>query len=587
MRYHRFWFTVFVLIVIGLFVVACGGPAPEPTKPSAPVVTTAPTAGATTAAVVPPSGDTAERRVRKLVLLTRPQGDAPDEFEITKLIGAEMTKLGFDVEVRAQPWEQLSDFVWYNRDKWDATAWRMVGRPERLDPDEFVFNLFHSSTAKDGFNFEGYNNPEYDKLAEAQRAEVDKAKRQQLIYQAQAIIARDQPYVFWTNPLSAYAYNNTVWETSSIVEQNGIGIKNFWTFIQATPKGSQKNMVLNHSSVVKAVNPLFISGEVDSWITELIWDRLMRVDPKGLPQPWAAEKVAWKDGTTVEVTIRQGMKWHDGKPVTLDDVIFSFQAPSGDKVPMYKPFVGNIANITKTSDNVLTFKLAKASAAFETATLAKVNLVPKHIWEPLLQDLANKKENAESIQEKTPIGSGPFKFVQWKPSEEVTLEANKDHWAAPKMNRWVLRTIPTQEGALGAFRSGELNFLANFSGDPELLKQLVAADNRLAMVATTDVGMRFLAFNNRRPPFDDPAVRQAVAMVTNKDTIIKNIYKSFASPADSQVSTALPYWHNPNLTQYPYNVQAARDLLAKAGYEWDANGKLLYPKGKKETLTPQ
>lgn len=585
MRYNRLLIIAAIVTVFSFLLIACAAPAatPAPAATVAPAATAAPTTGAKN---IPGGADAAERKIRKLVLLTRPQSDSPDEFEITKLVGSEMGKLGFDVEVRAQPWEQLSDYVWYNREKWDATAWRMVGRAERLDPDEFTFNLFHSSTAKDGFNFEGYNNPEYDKLAEAQRIEVDKDKRKQLIFQAEAIVARDQPYLFWTNPLSAYAFNNTVWDKDSIVDQSGIGIKNFWSFIQANPKGTQKNMVLNHSSVVKAINPLYISGEVDSWVTELIWDRLMRVDTKGLPQVWAAEKVTWKDPTTVEVTIRQGMKWHDGKPVTLDDVIYSFQTPTGDKVPMYKPFVSNIQGITKTGDNVLTFKLAKASAAFETATLSKVNLVPKGIWEPMLKELEGKKENAESLQEKTPIGSGPFKFVQWKPSEEVTLEANKDHWAAPKMNRWVLRTIPTQEGALGGFKSGELNFLSNFSGDPELLKQLVTSDSKLSMVATTDVGMKFLAFNNRRPPFNDPAVRQAVATVTNKDSIIKNIYKGFASAADSHVSTALGYWYNPNVAKYAYNVQGARDLLAKAGYEWDADGHILYPKGQKETLTP-
>ncbi len=138
---------------------------------------------------------------------------------------------------------------------------------------------------------------------------------------------------------------------------------------------------------------------------------------------------------------------------------------------------------------------------------------------------------------------------------------------------------------MGALKTGELNFLSSFSGDPDLIKQMVAADPKLTMVATTDVGLRFFAFNNRRPPFDDAAVRQAVAYLVNKDAIVKNIYKGFASPADSQVSTALDFWHNPNLPQYSYNVQTARDTLAKAGYEWDANGKLLYPKGKKETLT--
>src|SRR5206468_796737 len=162
----------------------------------------------------------------------------------------------------------------------------------------------------------------------------------------------------------------------SVVEQKGIGLKNFWTFDAATPRGTQKDFVLNTADPVQAINPLFISGSTDSWITELIWDRLLRVGPDGLPRPWAAEKVEWVDS------------------------------------------------------------------------------IPKHIWEPVLADLAKKPENAESYQEQVPVGSGPYKFVQWKKAEEVVLEANPDHFAAPKARRWVLRIIPNVEAALGGLRNG-------------------------------------------------------------------------------------------------------------------------------------
>src|SRR3989449_4477786 len=87
-------------------------------------------------------------------------------------------------------------------------------------------------------------------------------------------------------------------------------------------------------------------------------------------------------------------------------------------------------------------------------------LFRSHIWEPVLADLAKKPENAESYQEEVPIGSGPFKFVQMKKSEEVVLEANPDHFAAPKMRRWVLRIVPNSEALLGGLRNGELNFLS-------------------------------------------------------------------------------------------------------------------------------
>ncbi|MDQ7843128.1 MAG: ABC transporter substrate-binding protein [Armatimonadota bacterium] len=530
------------------------------------------------------SGQAPDRRVRELVLLTRPQAVDPREFETARFLAPEFEKLGLKVSVRVMPWEQMADLVWYSRDKWDMTMWQMVGRPERSDPDEFAMNLFHSSTAEKGYNFVGYRNRTYDSIAEAQRIKTDLKTRQQLIREAQKIIARDVPYIFLVFPESTYVYNNTVWDPKTIVDQKGIGIKNFWTFIQARPLGGQQDMILNYPDPLQAINPLFISGAADSWVTELIWDRLFRVGPDGLPRPWAAEKADWVDSVTLDVTLRRGMKWHDGRPVTADDVIFSFTAPMGDEVPMYKPFVRNIERIEKRSDTVLRFVLREPYAPFLIASLAKLNIIPKHVWEPVLADLARKPENAESYQEQTPIGSGPFRFVQWKKPEEVILEAVPDHFAAPKMRRWILRIIPNVEAALGGLRQGQINFLSGYTGDPQLLDRLVKENRQLTLVSTMDVGMRFLAFNLRRPPFDDVAFRQALNMATNKRAIRSVVWKGFASIADSFVSPALEFWYNPEIPKWTYNIQAAREHLAKAGYSWDREGRLLYPAGKVETL---
>jgi peptide/nickel transport system substrate-binding protein len=458
----------------------------------------------------------------------------------------------------------------------------MVGRPERGDPDEIIYNLFHSSTAESGYNFIGYNNPEYDALAEAQRSETDLEERQQLIYQAQEILNQDQPYAFLVYPQSTYAFRSDVWNPDSIVEQNGIGIKNTWTFINAEPISNQRDMILNSADVLQAINPLFISGAVDSWVTELIWDRLMRVGPDGLPQAWAAESYEWVDDQTIDVTLRSGMTWHDGQPVTLEDVIFSFEAPMGEEVPMYNPFVSNIASIEAVEDNTVRFTLTAPSAAFLVATLAKVNLIPKHIWEPVLADLADKPENAESYQEQTPIGSGPFKFGRWRASEEVVLTTNTEHFSAPKMERWILRIVPNVEAALGMLRSGELNFLSDYTGDPQILLQ-AAQDSPIEVVSSVDIGFRFLAFNHRHPPFNDPAFRRALSLAINRDLIAQAAYNGFAVAANSPVSVAIDFWNNPDVNTLETGIDLAKQILEEAGYTLGSNGRLHYPEGISET----
>lgn len=529
------------------------------------------------------SGAADADQIRQLKILSRPQAAQPQEYQTIQLIAQEWRKLGLDIKVELMPWEQMADLVWYNRDKWDMTGWQMVGRPERSDPDEILFNLFHSTTAEKGYNFVGYNNPEFDKVAEEQRRETDQEKRKDLIYKAQEILAKDQPNVMLVHPRSVFAFDKTVWDPKTIIEQSGIGIKNAWTFFGAAPLGDQKDMIVNSSDNVISINPLYISGSTDSWITELVWDRLLRIGTDGLPHPWGAESYDWVDETTIDVTLRSGMKWHDGKPVTVDDVVFSFLAPQGEEAPMYKPFIKNIKSVEKLDESKVRFTLNTPAAAFLTGTLSKVNLIPKHVWEPILADLATKPENAESYQEVAPIGSGPFKFSSWRASEEVVLDANADHFNAPKMARWILRIVSNTEAAVGMLRKGEINFLTDYTGDPKVLAKVAEEDGDLDIVATTDIGFRYLAFNNRRPPFDDAAFRNALSMAINRKLIVGAAFKGFAVPSNSVVSPALGFWHNEATDGIKTGTDIAKKLLAEAGYQLEGD-RLTYPEGKTETL---
>ena len=266
-------------------------------------------------AMAQPAGDA----IRPLVMLTQPQAADPQEFAAAELIVQAWKDLGLDITLRPLPGQQFNQIVWYERQRWDATTWSMVGRPERSDPDELTYNLFVSANIANGYDFVGYNNPAYDKLAQAQREELDLDKRRGLIDQAQELINHDQPYGFMVHPMNLVAINTDVWDEKTVQNQAGIGLRNFWTWLSITPKGSQKDVILNSVAPPTNLNPFNIPGAQGSWATELIWDRLMRIGLDGLPHPWAAETVTRPTPTTVEVTLRDGMKWTDGSPVTIED----------------------------------------------------------------------------------------------------------------------------------------------------------------------------------------------------------------------------------------------------------------------------
>jgi peptide/nickel transport system substrate-binding protein len=532
----------------------------------------------------------ASDRIRKIVIISDPQSQSAQAFQAAQLTAQAWRQLGLEVEVRPMPRQQQTQIVWYERERWDITMWRMVGRPERSDPDELIYNLFHSSTARTGFNFVGYNNPEYDALAERQRQTMNQDQRRELVRQAQAMIDRDQPYAFLVHPYNIGAFNKTIWDPASIVTQSGVGIRNLWTFIGASPLTAQKTMVLNARFPLLAVHPLYISGATDSWVTDLIWDRLARVGPDGLPRPWAAERIEVKSDTVVEATIRSGMKWHDGRPVTVDDVVFSFEAPgmgegAAPKVPMYRPFVADIEKVEKAGDNLVRFTLRRPNASFVTSSLAKINLVPKHIWEPVMRDLAGRPDNVEQLREPSTVGSGPFKMVRARVSEEVVLDKFADHWAAPKMDRWILRIIPNPEATIGMLRSGEINFLADYGGDPEVLEQLARQVPAIQIANETDIGFEFVAFNNRRAPFNDPAFRRALSAALDRTNMVQAAWNGFAVSANSHVSPALRYWHSEAVDNMRTGIPLAREILQQAGYRV-VDGRLRYPTGRTESLQP-
>ena len=523
--------------------------------------------------------------IRPLVILALPQAASPQEFQAAELVADAWKSLGLQIQVRPLPSQQFSQVVWYERQRWDATTWNMVGRPERSDPDELTYNLFVSANIANGYDFVGYNNPEYDRLAQAQREELDLPKRQALIREAQELINRDQPYGFMVHPKNLVAFNKSVWDESTMVTQAGIGIRNFWTWTSMKPKGGKTEVVLNSVASPTNLSPFNIPGAQGSWATELVWDRLMRIGPDGLPRPWAAESVTRPTPTTVEVTLRPGMKWHDGKPVTIEDAVFSLQAPGfGDKSPMYRPFVANIANVETTGPMSLRITLKRPDAAFLVSSLSKLNLAPKHIWAPIFESLQGKPETAESIMEKLPIGSGPFKFASVNLAEQIVLDANPEHWARPNATRWIMRITPNIEATMGAMKSGEMNFLTDYTGDPELLTALAKGSPDIKLSDSLDIGFKFIAYNLRRPPFSDAVFRRALSAAIDRPTLAGDAFGGAAVPANSWVSPALAFWSVPDIaTRVPGGtVEAAKKMLKDAGYVLVGN-RLHYPAGVKET----
>ena len=135
-----------------------------------------------------------ERQVRELEMYVTTADYDPIRYEFGRMIADEWKKLGFNVKVTPIAWNRMSDVALKQKD-YDAFTLSWAGRAERIDPDHFVYGTLHSSQSGIGaYNVAGYNNPEYDKLADAQRRESDPEKRKEIVAKAQEMYLEDLPY---------------------------------------------------------------------------------------------------------------------------------------------------------------------------------------------------------------------------------------------------------------------------------------------------------------------------------------------------------------------------------------------------------
>jgi len=299
----------------------------------------------------------------------------------------------------------------------------------------------------------------------------------------------------------------------------------------------------------------------------LIYDTLTRVTNKGETVKWAAEDIQEVDSKTIKVTLRDGMRFHDGRPVTAEDVAFSFDVLG--QAAIYKPFVDPIKSVKAEGERELTVKLKQPYAPLYTTTFSQILILPKHIW-------AEHVDSPQGFANDDPVGSGPFRWDYWRKGEEVSLKANPDHFNAPSVD-----FLGVVFGNLDSVYQAMVEQEIDIHQSSLLVNQWdkLPESSFLSRNETDDWGVYYLGFNVRNAPFDDPAFRRALAHTIPYDTIVKTLFDGHALPGEGFVPPANKQWHNPDLTLYPYDPEKARAILRDAGYTWDGDA-LQLPKGR-------
>ncbi|MGH7267217.1 MAG: ABC transporter substrate-binding protein [Candidatus Rokuibacteriota bacterium] len=496
----------------------------------------------------------------------------PEWIEFWRYTPLDLKKIGLEVRSQSGTLTTVLGRSLRQKDYGDMVTFSWVSNAERVDPN-FWLQLLHSAG---GRNFISYKNPKLDELVDRQQAEVNADKRRQIVWDAQVLAGKDHPAMYLAHPDEINAYNKRDWADAQEGVGNGITFSNIWHYLSMRPLTPRKVFRSGFLGDIDTLNIFATSSGTNIAMLRHIYDTFVRHDLNLQVVPWAAESWQFVDPRTVDITMRQGMTFHDGKPVTMADVKFSFDYIKKWNFPLMK-FAINYDTTEIRGDRVLRVKLPRPYAAFPTVDLTFLPILPRHVWEKIPERVGLTDPTKWEVVPEL-IGSGPFRFKSWRKGEDVVLEAHKAHWKAPKSDGYVARPVPTNEALIGMLENGEIDMTSSASFPVEAvtrLKQLPQMD----VLQSRSFKLWYLAVDHRKKPFDDPRFREAFDHAIDRGKFVNIALRSAGVACkNTPVSPILKPWHNPNSPAAEFSIEKARDLLAKAGYSWDSQGYLVFPK---------
>ncbi len=296
----------------------------------------------------------------------------------------------------------------------------------------------------------------------------------------------------------------------------------------------------------------------------LIYDGLVQTDKDLNYAPSIAESWQFsKDCLTLTFKLRKNVKWHDGKPFTADDVIFTYKAIMNPKTPTaYRDDFEPVNDVTAPDAYTIrvTYKqpFAKALGSWGTYMLPK-HLLEKYVDEGKLREAPQNTTN--------PVGTGPYKFQEWKGGEKVVLVANKDYYVEgrPYLGRIVYRVIPSQATIFLELKARGVDMSLLTAVQFARQTDYPAFKKDYQKFQYPGNAYTYFGFNLKDPRFADRRVRQAFAHAINKQELIDGVVMGLARDATGPLRPG-SWAYTDKVKRYPYDPAKAKQLLAAAGW---------------------
>ncbi|HYJ67055.1 MAG TPA: ABC transporter substrate-binding protein [Nocardioidaceae bacterium] len=340
---------------------------------------------------------------------------------------------------------------------------------------------------------------------------------------------------------------------------------------------------------VDSFNP-FLGIEAESYeMWALMYDPLIKYSPEDMsPQPGLASD--WKtssDGLTWTFTIRDDVKWSDGKPLTSEDVAYTLNRilDGGPESATWGSYLKSINTITAPNPTTVVMKLSEPNAVLP---LLPMPILPKHIWSDISEEEVKSYANEDNV-----VGSGPFRLVDGTAGGSIyRFEANKDYWdGAPNIDQVVFSLYKAEDPMVQALQIGDIDFAEGVS---PLQLDAIEGTEGIKTVLGTSPGFDEIAFNtgsidldsgdligDPNPAVMDPEFRYALGFAIDRETIADKIYQGAGEPADTIIPPAYStyHWSPPDDIAFSYDPERAGELLDAAGYTMGDDGSRTMPDG--------
>lgn len=382
---------------------------------------------------------------------------------------------------------------------------------------------------------------------------------EQLFFRRLSRLAFVRRFVIGWSLLLVLLIGGTVYQMTSLAQ--------YYETLRPVPGGIYTEGIIGSFT---NVNPIYATGSVDSAVSRLVFASLLKYDQSNqlvgdLAERWSADE----RGTTYTVTLRPGLQWQDGRPLTASDVVFTYQLMQNPDAK--SPFLGSWQGVKISAPNPRTVVFVLPNTLVSFPHSLTTGIVPQHV----LSGITASRMRSITFNTSTPVGAGPFKWeaievhgdTPESRQEQIALSPNPYYYAGkPKLQQFKVRSFLDEKRLLTSLQHKELTAASGLDSLPEDLANNTAY-HQFEVPLTGEVGV---FFKTSQAPLNDVKVRQALVQAVDQSAIIRDLGYPVIPVHGPFLTSQFAY--DKNLTQLGYNLTQANKLLDEAGWRRGKDG---------------